>query len=135
MKKLFVFFIIAVLSSCNNDDASFNDYQVLLPVESAIVPDEFELGQTYEITIVYLRPSTCHAFNDIYYQKHQNERTVAIVSTVFQSNGNCTDLEDTELEASFNFKATQSGSYIFKFWKGKDENGEDTYITMEVPVI
>lgn len=135
MKKLFVFFIIAVLSSCNNDDASFNDYQELLPVESAMVPEEFELGQTYEITIFYLRPSNCHAFNDIYYRKYQNERTVAVVSTVFQSNGNCTSLEDAELEASFNFKATELGSYIFKFWKGKDENGEDTYLTVEVPVI
>ena len=66
--------------------------------------------QTYEITIFYMRPSTCHAFNDIYYRKHQNERTVAVVSTVFQSNGNCTNLEDTELEASFDFKATESGS-------------------------
>ncbi len=135
MKKIIVLLIVAVLSSCNNDDASLNDYQELLPVESAMVPDEFELGQTYEITIFYMRPSTCHAFNDIYYRKHQNERTVAVVSTVFQSNGNCTNLEDTELEASFDFKATESGSYIFKFWKGKDEEGEDTYITVEVPVI
>ena len=27
------------------------------------------------------------------------------------------------------------GSYIFKFWQGTDDNGEDLYLTVEVPVV
>ncbi|WP_452225525.1 hypothetical protein [Lacinutrix chionoecetis] len=134
MKKLLILIIGLVTFSCSLSDDSPTDYQELLPVEEAVLPEEFVLNETYEITLVYLRPTTCHAFSDIYYLKENNERTVAVISTVFQSNGNCTAL-GTELEATFNFKATQTGSYVFKFWQGEDDNGEDTYLTVEVPVV
>ncbi len=134
MKKLLICLIAIATFSCSTSDDSPTSYNELLPIESAMVPEEFEIGETYEITITYLRPTTCHAFNDIYYAKHNNERTVAVVSTVFESNGNCTTIE-SELEASFNFKPTESGSYVFKFWQGEDESGEDTYLVYEVPVL
>ena len=35
----------------------------------------------------------------------------------------------------FNFECTKNfGSYIFQFWQGQDSNGNDTYLTYEVPV-
>ena len=134
MKKLLICLIAIATFSCSVNDDGPTSYNELLPIESAIVPESFEVGETYEITITYLRPTTCHAFSDIYYAKYNNERTVAVISTVYESNGQCTTIE-SELEASFNFKATETGSYIFKFWQGEDENGEDTYLVYEVPVL
>ena len=48
---------------------------------------------------------------------------------------NCNDLSDELVEATFNFIVTSNGSYIFKFWQGVDENDEDQYLIIEVPVI
>ncbi|WAC01133.1 hypothetical protein N7U66_13310 [Lacinutrix neustonica] len=119
--------------SCSVDGVDSSNYQEILPIESAMVPSEFLLNETYEITVTYLRPTSCHAFNNIYYQKHNNERTVAVITTFFGDNGNCTTI-DSPLEATFNFKATQVGTYVFKFWQGEDDNGEDSYLIVEVPV-
>lgn len=125
----------AVTFSCSlTSESTPVDTQELLPIEDITIPEEFVLGETYEIAVTYLRPTTCHAFNDIYYLKQGNERTIAVVSTVFSSNGNCETLNDTILGATFDFEAEESGSYIFKFWKGKDAEGQDTYLTVEVPV-
>lgn len=134
MKKLLILLIGLLISSCSTSDDSLVTYQDPMPIETVNIPDEFILDETYEITLNYIRPTTCHAFNGILYKKYNNERTVVVIGTVFQSNGNCTELE-TELEASFNFKPTETGSYIFKFWQGKDENDEDIYLIIEVPVL
>jgi hypothetical protein len=134
MKKLLTCLFATLIFSCSVDDDTPRTHIEILPVESAILPDEFVQGEVYEITLTYLRPSSCHAFRDIFYEKNLNERTVAIVTTVFDSNNNCEEIS-TELEKSFNFKPTSTGSYIFKFWQGTDDNGDEQYMTVEVPVI
>ncbi|WP_418512719.1 hypothetical protein [Corallibacter sp.] len=135
MKRLLILlFTLATLFSCSVGDDSPNTYMEILPVESASLPDEFERGEVYEISLTYLRVSNCHTFSDIYYTKEANKRTVAIVATVFVNNENCISSND-ELETSFNFEVTNSDSYIFKFWQGEDEYGEDQYLIVEVPVV
>lgn len=135
MKRLLILlFALATLLSCSVGDDSPNTYMEILPVESASLPDEFERGEVYEISLTYLRVSNCHTFSDIYYTKEANKRTVAIVATVFVNNENCISSND-ELETSFNFEVTNSDSYIFKFWQGEDEYGEDQYLIVEVPVV
>lgn len=133
MKKLIALCLTLVLfASCSTDDLNFG-FEIL-PVESVDIPNEFELGETYPITVSYLRPSTCHTFREFYYLKENNERTVAPINYVFENN-DCDDLEDVLIEETFDFIVTSNGSYIFKFWQGEDTNGEDQYLTIEVPVI
>ncbi|MDO5971972.1 hypothetical protein Q4Q35_19395 [Flavivirga aquimarina] len=135
MKKFFVFCFAALLfASCSLDDDGANYSFEILPVDSVDIPDEFTLGETYPITVSYLRPSTCHAFKEFYYLKENNERTVAPINYVFESN-DCNTLDDELVEETFNFIVTSNGSYIFKFWQGEDTDGEDQYLTIEVPVI
>lgn len=134
MKKGLTLLIGLTIFCCSPSNDSLESYQEALPIESADLPDEIRVNEDYEIALSYLRPTTCHAFNDILLQKNDNQGTVYVIGTVFQSNGNCTEL-NTELEASFSFKATQIGSYIFKFWQGQDDNGEDIYLSIEVSVI
>ncbi len=135
MKKLIVALGILIFSSCSiSDDSDYNYavYNEILPVESAEVPDEFIVNEVYDISLTYINPSSCHYFNDIYYSKDSNIRTVAVVSTVYPDD-NC-EVTETEYTTSFNFKPTETGSYIFKFWQGENDEGDDDYLVIEVPV-
>ena len=134
MKKILCILLVITLYSCGLSDDSLDQRFEIIPVESAIVPEEFILGNIYRIDLTYIRPTTCHAYNNIYFIPDGNERTIAVINTVFEGNGNCEAI-DTELEASFDFKALEEGSYIFKFWKGMDVEGQDIYETIEIPVI
>ncbi len=134
MKKLLVFSLILVfLGSCSVPEND-QDYSLeILPIESVDIPDSFTLGQTYPITVTYLRPSTCHAFREFYCAKDNNTRTVAIIDYKFLKT-DCEDLDNELVEATFNFQPTSNGSYIFKFFQGEDANGENQFLTIEVPV-
>ena len=134
MKKALILLAGLILFSCSSNDDSLYNYQDPMPIELVDLPEEFILNEEYEITITYLKPTTCHVFNDILYQEDNNISTVIVIGTVFHNNGNCTDL-NTEFEANFNFTANNIGSHIFKFWKGLDDNGEDIYLIVEVPVV
>lgn len=134
MRKLVVLILTLFVFACSTDDDYETTYFELLPIEDAIVPIEFERGEVYEILVQYIRPSTCHAYNDIYFERLGNERKVAVMSTVFQGSFDCTELTDV-LDASFEFKAGDEDSYVFKFWQGEDDNGDDQYLIIEVPVV
>jgi hypothetical protein len=139
MKRLIILSLTLILfASCSikDDGINYNDanYSLdILPIESVDMPDTFTLGETYPITVSYLKPSTCYSFKEFYYLKNNNERTVAVINYV-TNNNSCTDLQDELVEATFNFVVTSNGSYIFKFWQGTDENDVDQYLTIEVPV-
>lgn len=116
-------------------DDNGDDFQyVLLPIASVEIPTEFELGETYNIVVRYNRPSTCHAFDGFYYEKDLNIRTIAVQNIVFNQN-NCEPLTDVIVEQNLEFHVTNNGSYIFKFWQGKDSNGQDIFLEYEIPVI
>ncbi|MFV9549550.1 hypothetical protein [Algibacter sp. PT7-4] len=135
MKKLLLLCLTLILcASCSIDDDGTNYSFEILPVESVDIPDEFIMGEVYPITVSYLKPSSCHAFKEFYYLKENNVRTVAPITYVFNDN-DCEAIEDDLVEATFNFKVTSNGSYIFKFWQGEDTDGETQYLTIEVPVV
>ncbi|GGK31000.1 hypothetical protein GCM10007962_26690 [Yeosuana aromativorans] len=137
MKRLIILsltLILLVSCSISDNGSSYDGYSLdVLPIESVDMPDTFTLGETYPITVHYFTPSTCYSFKEFYYLKNNNERTVAVINYV-ADNPNCTDLQDELTEATFNFVVTSNGSYVFKFWQGTDENGDDQYLTIEVPV-
>ncbi|MGJ8591386.1 MAG: hypothetical protein ACSHXF_02490 [Aquaticitalea sp.] len=136
MKHLLVTcFLILSLTSCSLE----NDYipvaqQEYVPIASVEVPEEFVLGEIYPIYVTYLRPSGCHLFYNFYYEAEENQRTVAVINTVY-SNSECQTYDQEEVEVSFDFMPNQSGTYVFRFWQGKDEAGNDTYYIVEVPVV
>lgn len=134
MKKIILLlFSVLLLNSCSLDGETFA-YEVL-PVDSFEVPDSFVLGETYEIKVFYKRPTTCYEFNGFYYHKDLNIRTIA-VQTLVRTSGTCNEITDNmpPEEVSFNFHVTSNGSYIFKFYKGKDAEGIDIFEEVEIPV-
>ncbi|HNQ26783.1 MAG TPA: hypothetical protein PKL92_02580 [Aquaticitalea sp.] len=136
MKRIFLLcFSVLSLVSCSLDTDD-NDvfYYEFMPITSVDMPEIFELGRVYDIHLKYLRPSTCYNYYDLYYMVDTNQRTIAIVNSVYPNMG-CQTLEDEEVEVRFDFLASQRGSYVFKFWQGKDENDNDLYYIVEVPVL
>jgi hypothetical protein len=135
MKKIVLFLVVitSFLSCSLDNDSPTYTYQVL-PVDSYVVPASFNLGKTYEIKLKYQKPTSCHIYQGIYYEKNLNIRTIA-VQTAVQNNQVCT-LEIPPLsEVSFNFFVTNTGSYIFKFYKGEDAAGKDIFEEVEIPVV
>jgi hypothetical protein len=137
IKKLICLGFILALVACSSgstDDSKTGVSFEILPIESAIVPSSFSLNQTYQIRVLYYRPSNCHAFSEFYFEKQGSERVVAIINSVID-NINCEALDNDLIEVLFNFVAEDSGTYLFKFWQGFDQNGNDQYYIVEVPVL
>lgn len=136
MKKFALFILfITTLTGCtlDNDNQDSYSYEVL-PVDSYTLPENFILGNTYEIKLKYTKPSACHYFQGIYYSKNLNIRTIAI-QTAINTTQVCTQSIPAQSEISFNFYVTNTGSYIFKFYKGKDAAGTALFEEAEVPVV
>ncbi|WP_372935442.1 hypothetical protein, partial [Seonamhaeicola sp.] len=104
------------LKSCSttNDNGFFFE---ISPVESVTIPSEFISGKAYDLTISYLKPSTCYAFYDFYYLEESNEVIIAPINYVFERN-DCEALDNKIVEVDLNFIVTNNGPYIFKFWQG-----------------
>ena len=135
MKKIISLIVLFFLFNSCTSDSSPSYSLSLLPIGSVDIPTEFTLGETYPITVYYNRPTTCHYFNGLYYDKNLNTRTIAVESVV-EYRDNCQDLSAADAMDSytFNFYVTSNGSYIFKFYQGKDDSGNDVFLEYEVPV-
>lgn len=132
MKRIILLLsFIFLFNSCEPD--GYNYRIDVLPVESVVIPTEFTLGETYQITLRYYRPTNCHSAYGIYYEKDLNIRTCAVKNLV-EERGNCGTLENVLVEETFNFKVTNTGNYIFKFWTGEDADGNNTFMTYDIPV-
>lgn len=122
-----------VLASCSIEDSNPAMYIEFVPIESVDLPEQFVHGETYDISMTYVRPNICYVFRDFYYIIDGHVRTVAIENTVYPD-GNC--VEDPEsVTVSFEFPVTGTETYVFKFYQGKDEEGIDNYHLVEVPVM
>jgi len=140
MKKVLLLgIIITSVLSCRLDNSTEEEFFFeILPIESVNLPSEMRFQESYTINYTYFKPSTCHIFNDLYYLSEGNVRTIAVINTVLNEVNNvvCQPLTDELEERSFTFFCgNNSGTYIFKFWQGEDENGDDIYMFVEVPIV
>ncbi|AOW21035.1 lipoprotein [Urechidicola croceus] len=135
--KRYILILVAILSlsSCSLDDDSdsLSFYPTLVAIDDAVVPEEFQLGESYEITIDYTLPNACYSFNDIYYEYDQNTRIVA-VRVLVTNDTSCTQATIEE-QYTFTVQVTQTEPYVFKFWQGEDNQGNNQYLIVEVPVV
>ena len=114
-----------------DDEPNFSNE--ILPIQSVDVPDQFVLGEVHPISVTYTRPNGCFEFNSFIFQSDFNTRTVAVVDTFFQDE-TCT--QETEIATvSFDFTVTNSQNHIFQFFQGQDEQGQDQFLIVEVPVV
>lgn len=145
MKKFILFLAcIATLTACDNDDDFVGYGLETMPTVSVDTPEEMTLGNSYEFTINYVRPTSCYALYDLYYvvgtdddviedEDPQYTRVVAPINIVYDES-TCQEINEL-VDISFNFKPTELETYTFKFWTGKDEMEEDTFLVVQIPVV
>ncbi|CAM4435128.1 hypothetical protein [Flavobacterium terrigena] len=134
MKKILALIgVFLMVISCEPETEETKMHLELLPVESVVMPTEFYANTNNDIIIKFFRPTSCHGFDGFYYEKDGLTRTVAIQSVVIEQD-NCTNLTDQGLEKVLQFEPTETGTYLFKFWKGKDTNGDDIFEEISVDV-
>ncbi|MDO6736806.1 hypothetical protein [Wenyingzhuangia sp. 2_MG-2023] len=134
MKRLLLASLLTLfLFSCSDDD-NFSKFHIeYLPIDEAIFPSTFDYNEEYDITFKYTMPNSCYYFDNLYYKTNDSIRTVAIVAYV-DDESECTE-ETREEEQTFKITAAQKEDYIFKIWKGKDDDNEDVYDEIIVPVL
>lgn len=130
MKKLALFILTLVITSCSLDEPNYQ-YK-LLTIKESTVPQSFKFGEIDTVKVTYELPNSCHEFHSLYYQYKDTTRIVAIRVIEF-SDEICTQAI-IEKELKIPITVSQSEDYVFKFWKGKDNNGEDIFEEKIVPV-
>ncbi len=139
MRTIQLYLILSILTTflgCSlEEEEETNFLYELVTIEEATFPEEFIEGEVYTITVSYFRPTDCHSFYGFDYTQSDNERTVAVVNVVVDNN-DCAMLEMTDsIDVSFDFLVGSEDLYIFKFWQGRNEEGENQYFSVEVPVL
>lgn len=139
MKRLFFYLLLVFTTvSCSLNDDENRYHLEVLPVEAFEIPESFVQGSTHPVKLFYKRPTTCYGYDGIYYDRYENIRTIGVQVFVLEQS-NCTPIDEEAplSEASFNFHVTQpSGTnYIFKFYKGKNTEGNNVFEEVEIPVI
>jgi hypothetical protein len=125
---------LILLSACDIGEDEMSYHFVSLTTIAVDMPEEFRLNETYEIGVTVLEPNGCTAFAgfDILPEDTTIRRVVAIGTE--QDDVPCTEAL-SEVATSFDFICLYSGTYVFRFWTGKNEEGVDQFMEFEVPVV
>jgi len=137
MKKLFLFLAVVTaiisFSSCSSDDSP-NFKISALEIVGAEFPDAFELNETYTIDVSYLRSDDCTFFEGFDVVKENDTiRNIAVIGSIITDDSDCTEITEAT-KASFKFTVLYSGTYLFKFLTGQNQDGEAEFLEIEVPV-
>lgn len=134
MKKIVALIgVFLMLISCSTETDEPKVHYEVLPIDSVVMPTDFYVNVENEIIINFLRPTSCHGFDGFLYEKDGFTRTVAVQAFVVEQE-NCTVLTNAMSEQTLKFKPTEIGTYLFKFWKGKDTNGNDIFEEISIDV-
>lgn len=133
MKKAALLLIgIILFTSCLDDSDQPNYTYDFLKIDSAITPASFTFGEIDTIKIKYTLPNSCHYFDQLYYQ-HQDTARVVAVTAFINLDDTCAEVT-TQEEYAFPVHALQQKDYVFKFYKGKDVDGESIFEEVVIPV-
>jgi hypothetical protein len=124
-----------VTSCSDDDDVNDHDYHLeYIGVISADLPDEFIYGQTYRINVTIELPNSCYYFYNQYDYFYEGTSRLIYPIAHIDDGVPCT-LNIREVTFSIPVQALQVEPYIFKFYQGEDADGQDIFLTIEVPVI
>lgn len=135
MRNIFLLLLIPFLYlSCSKESETETVTYELLPVSEVNLPTIFRINKESNIKIKFLQPTECHSFNKIYFEKDGSIRTIAVESIVSKdSEGGCTSLQNGNMTTqTLKFNPDQTGEYTLKFWKGKNSNGVDLFLTYTI---
>jgi hypothetical protein len=133
MKKILLLSLLFLsLVSCSKDNGYPPIKLNVAPITILDVPQRFEFGKTYQLTVTYNLANSCFHFFDIDYEYNGTERNIKVL--VYENTGAvCTQATVTEKQDIF-VKVTQHEDYTFNIWKGKNQYGQDIIGKIVVPV-
>lgn len=141
MKKLvLVLMAVIAFTGCSVDDDAANVEYELAEIVANDLPDEFEFGESYEVTITYVLPSDCHDFAGIQATREADQgdkrRNIFVSAiSVTEVNSECdTTTGGDQGTSKFSITIDEEDSYTFNFLVG-EEGGEAQYETVVVPVV
>ncbi len=138
MKKklvLLLFCIGALLWGCSlDDDNGQNFHFATLRINNAVLPESFDLNETYEVMVDYTLPNNCSFFDGFEVtQEDTTVRNVVAIGSVRTDQAGCTE-ETIEAQASFKFTVIHDQPYTFRFYQGENSEGELLFLELDVPV-
>ncbi|MFY0627437.1 MAG: hypothetical protein JXR07_14140 [Reichenbachiella sp.] len=137
MKYYIPLFLVTFLFFGCDDDEDENDHEYHLEyinVTSAQLPAEFIFGRTYRITAQVELPNSCYFYYNQYdYFYEGTSRLIYPIGHV--DDGIPCTLNISEATMTIPVSVQQTEPYIFKFYQGEDTDGQDLFLTIEVPVI
>ncbi len=143
MKKLVLLMLgfVCLFTSCDVEDDGPQTISYYAEVTEADLPEYFEKGKTYEIEITYLLPSACHTKAGIVAQRggdtDEKYREIYIVGLA-NADADLVDcnIEEDDLEETgkFTINIDREEDYTFFLWQGVDEDEENIYTEVVVPV-
>lgn len=133
VKGLPIFLIFILLTGCDVGDDGMSYHFVTLQIVDVDVPEAFELNETYEIGVTYLRPNGCTTFEgfDVTSEGTTVRRVVAVGAEFPEENCSA---PGGEAQTSFRFTCLYYDTYLFRFYTGNNEAGSPEFIEVEVPV-
>ncbi|MFD2566876.1 hypothetical protein [Pseudotenacibaculum haliotis] len=131
MKKLFLAFSLLMFVSCTVDNGDEMRLH-FLAIDDAVTPTSLTFGSTVDITVNYTLPNGCYRFYELYYVPNGTTRTVA-VRALQNLSIVCSQATISE-SYTFPLTVTQTEDYVFRFWKGTDNDGNDIYEEVTIPV-
>ncbi|WP_067149799.1 hypothetical protein [Pseudotamlana agarivorans] len=137
MKRLIPLILITFLAfSCSNDDDSYyHDYHLeYIGAVDANVPSEFVFGRTYRIEVTIELPNSCYFYYNQYDYFYEGTSRLIYPIAHVDDGVSCTE-DIREVTFSIPVQALQQETYTFKFYQGQDSSGQDTFFTIDVPVV
>jgi hypothetical protein len=138
MKNFLILFLaVFLIYGCDDDDDGYNEhnfYYEYVSVVSADLPDEFIYGRTYLIDVTIELPNSCYYFYNQYDYFYEGDSRLVYPIAHVDEDVACTP-GVREVTFTMRVLALQQETYIFKFYQGEDADGQDSYLTIEVPVV
>ncbi|SHJ89172.1 hypothetical protein [Epilithonimonas mollis] len=136
MKNVFILSVLTALLaiSCkDNDDYSEITSVYAAKIDSVHIPmDTMALGVTQEMKLYSTFTRACEGIYSYDYQ-YTNDSVRTVANFAYKTNDAC--LDGTYVDGSrVNFKPEKKGTYIFKFFTGKDSAGTNTFLQKKVVV-
>jgi hypothetical protein len=131
--RVFFFLTPLLFMSCSLEDNSVDFHFVNLKIVEVELPESFEVYQTYQVKVTYVKPNNCTFFEgfDITKPDTTIRNVVAIGSEL--EDASCSQVAEEVVEY-FSFTCYYHDTYTFRFWTAEDENGNAQFLEYEVPV-
>ncbi len=95
-----------------------------------VVSDTMVVYDIQSITTFSNYNAGCEGFYGYNYDRDQLDRYVTAYK--YKTDASCTNI--VAAASKFDFRPEQTGTYVFKFWKGKDQAGNDIWDSKNIVV-